>query len=254
MLSSDSPTRARLGWVLRRPSVSAVMFLATLITADWTLFIVTEALLIFHTRSGLLAVLSLACPLISFIGYITPIGSVVQAFKARDASNLPMPFLLSQAFLCLISISYGVSVNSPPIWATNLFGLTTQALWMAAARWIAAAATPPSSSGTVDEEGERSARSSGGRRSSAKSLPDLEGATVSSPVPPPLYSALLSTCLACLTLTVLSVIPTRVVGFAMCLQGIILSASPLARLGAVLESPHADAIPFPISLNMVVGD
>lgn len=44
------------------------------------------------------------------------------------------------------------------------------------------------------------------------------------------------------------------VGFAMCLQGIILSASPLARLGAVLESRNADAIPFPISLNMVVGD
>ncbi|EER14923.1 acetolactate synthase, putative, partial [Perkinsus marinus ATCC 50983] len=42
--------------------------------------------------------------------------------------------------------------------------------------------------------------------------------------------------------------------FAMCLQGIILSASPLARLGAVLESRNADAIPFPISLNMVVGN
>ncbi|KAF4696643.1 hypothetical protein FOZ60_016653 [Perkinsus olseni] len=227
------------------------MFLATLITADWALFIFTEVLLVFHARARLLAVLSVLCPLISFVGYITPISSVVQAFKARDASNLPMPFLLSQAFLCLISISYGVSVNSPPIWATNLFGLTTQALWMAAARWISGAAA--STDGDAEEAGEKSGRSAD-RRSSMKSLPDLDGATVSSPVPPPLYSALLATCLACLTLTILSIIPTRVVGFAMCLQGIILSASPLARLGAVLDSRNADSIPLPISLNMVLGN
>ncbi|KAF4751180.1 hypothetical protein FOZ62_008120 [Perkinsus olseni] len=252
MLSSFVPRRARLSWVLRRPSVSAVMFLATLITADWALFIFTEVLLVFHARARLLAVLSVLCPLISFVGYITPISSVVQAFKARDASNLPMPFLLSQAFLCLISISYGVSVNSPPIWATNLFGLTTQALWMAAARWISGAASS-STAGDAEEAGEKSGRSAD-RRSSMKSLPDLDGATVSSPVPPPLYSALLATCLACLTLTILSIIPTRVVGFAMCLQGIILSASPLARLGAVLGSRNADSIPLPISLNMVLGN
>ncbi|KAF4667263.1 hypothetical protein FOL47_003665 [Perkinsus chesapeaki] len=231
----------------RRPSVSAVMFLATLITAVWSLFILTEVLLIFVPRTKLLAILSITCPMISFVGYITPIGSVIRAFKTQDASNLPMPFLLSQAFLCLISISYGISVNSPPIWATNLFGLTTQTLWMAAARWISGAASLRS------EEKDKPTRALE-RRASTKSLPDLDGASVSSVVPPPLYSALLATCLTCLTLTVLSIIPTRIVGFAMCLQGIILSASPLARLGAVLDSRNADSIPLPISLNMVLGN
>lgn len=104
---------------------------ATVILLSTSLWVFITLMRTFSS-TALLEPLSLAGPVISILGYISPLPSVQSALQSGSAADLPFPMLASQLALCVVNAAYGSAIQNGPVLITNLIGIAFQLAWLAA--------------------------------------------------------------------------------------------------------------------------
>lgn len=84
----------------------------------------------------LLLGLSICCPGITMVQFISPIPIVLEAVSKMSAANLPVQVFQSQAICNILGISYGIQIHNPAVLVTNLFGLGCQTMYLASDHYV----------------------------------------------------------------------------------------------------------------------
>lgn len=87
----------------------------------------------------LTSLLSLVCPLVTMIQFVSPVPVVVDAVRKLDGQDLPIPVFQSQTLCNILGLSYSIQVRNTTILFTNLFGLACQIIFLACARLASSA-------------------------------------------------------------------------------------------------------------------
>jgi len=80
--------------------------------------------------------LSIACPLVTMVQYVSPGPVVLDALRKNNASNLPTPVFQSQAACNILGIAYGIQITNAAVLVTNMFGLACQILFLASEHYV----------------------------------------------------------------------------------------------------------------------
>nr|CEL65414.1 TPA: hypothetical protein BN1204_012625 [Neospora caninum Liverpool] len=82
-------------------------------------------------RAGALSCLDGLCPISSLCVYVAPAGAAWTAIKSRRSEHLPAFVFVLQGMCNLIGCTYGFSLPSVVLAATNCVGLSFQVFWLA---------------------------------------------------------------------------------------------------------------------------
>jgi uncharacterized protein with PQ loop repeat len=89
-------------------------------------------------REVMLFGLSIACPVITILAYVSPLPTVMEALKSSDAQSLNPELYEVQAASNVLGIAYGLQILNAAVLITNLFGLACQILYLASAHYLMA--------------------------------------------------------------------------------------------------------------------
>lgn len=89
-------------------------------------------------REAMLFGLSVACPVITILAYVSPFPTVLEALKSSDAQSLNPELYEVQAASNVLGIAYGLQILNAAVLITNLFGLACQILYLASAHYLMA--------------------------------------------------------------------------------------------------------------------
>ena len=165
--------------------------------------------------------LTIAGPLVSLLGYLSPIPSARAALFSGSTSDLPLPVFVSQLALCGVSAAYGLSISDHPIFVTNIVGLLFQLIWLGVWYYLRWSSVRASKSG-IDHP-----------------LIILLGSGI-----------LLGSCVSLIS----KVIPSELIGISTVVLSVALSLSPLAQLPRMVRSKRAAALPISMSVMMLLGN
>jgi hypothetical protein len=84
----------------------------------------------------LLLGLSICCPGVTMVQFISPIPVVLEAVSKMSVANLPVQVFQSQAICNILGISYGIQIHNPAVLVTNLFGLGCQTMYLASDHYV----------------------------------------------------------------------------------------------------------------------
>lgn len=174
----------------------------------------SESLLTVGVR---LSFLELACPILSVLGYASPIFSVKTMLSTSDRSDFPLTVILAQAAQGLAGAAYGIHINDGPFFFSSLLGLCFQLCWIQA--WYICL-----------------------RRSRDIALPSV------------MFFLILITIFAVAVLLQVVLLSTALVGYISCLSALLLCVSPLANLGIIVRSRNSASIPIVMSVVMLLGN
>lgn len=79
--------------------------------------------------------MSILCPLVTMIQFLSPFPVVVDAVRKLNGKDLPMPVFQSQIICNVLGLSYAIQVHNTSILCCNLFGLACQILFLSSARF-----------------------------------------------------------------------------------------------------------------------
>ena len=167
--------------------------------------------------TDLLEPLSLAGPVISILGYISPLPSVQLAIQSGTASDLPFPMLASQLALCVVNAAYGSAIDNKPVLITNLIGIAFQLAWLAAwyyLRWRAM------------------------RQKQAH----------------PGYFIVSAVTTVVMLVAAISRIESDLIGTLSVVMSVVYTISPLAQLGVVVRTKKTSTIPMTMTSMMFLGN
>jgi len=84
----------------------------------------------------LLMGLSIFCPGVTMVQFVSPIPLVLEAVSKMNAANLPVQVFQSQAICNILGASYGIQIYNPAVLVTNLFGLGCQTVYLASDHYV----------------------------------------------------------------------------------------------------------------------
>jgi solute carrier family 50 protein (sugar transporter) len=171
--------------------------------------------LIQHSKQ--ISMLSVLCPLLSILSYMSPITAVIWMVKNGDESQFPVIVILAQALQNIACGAYGLQISDDPFFLSSAIGLVFQLIWLTLYYSV-------------------------GRRRYTESIPDLH---------PIGFSTLVASSMIGLVF-LLSLMNTNIVGMLSTILTTLLCISPLATLGIVVRSRNSATIPIPMSLVMLV--
>lgn len=150
-------------------------------------------------RHEILGFLSIACPFVNILMYVSPIPALLEALRTRSGKALPVTGFWMQATCNILALSYGLQVKSMAVLATNMFGLGCQVLFLACAH-------------------------------------DLQAENTFAKLSWMSFSALLSLALNAALYVFATLAPLGLLGHAITIVNILLFAAPLGKVGLILRS------------------
>lgn len=102
----------------------------------WGIISFTEAGLI--EKQTLKIFLSLLCPILTMIGFISPCAAVFAAVVRMSANALPTAVYRVQAACNVAGLAYALKIMHTPVLVTNMFGLGCQILFLTADHYVRA--------------------------------------------------------------------------------------------------------------------
>jgi uncharacterized protein with PQ loop repeat len=165
----------------------------------------------------LVDLLKMLGPLISIVGYVTPLQAVRSALVTKNSSDLPLPVLMSQLGLCTVSVAYGITIRNLPVIVTNSIGAVFQLTWLSAWYFI---------------------------QWSVKRQTSFH----------PCYFVFLSFSVVFGLVQILSYSPLNLIALTSMIFSFILSLSPLSQLPKIMKSKDCSSIPLPMAVMMFLGN
>ena len=80
--------------------------------------------LIQHSKQ--ISMLSVLCPLLSILSYMSPITAVIWMVKNGDESQFPVIVILAQALQNIACGAYGLQISDDPFFLSSAIGLVFQ--------------------------------------------------------------------------------------------------------------------------------
>jgi len=80
--------------------------------------------------------LSMACPLLTMVQFVSPAPLVIEAIQLLNVQNLPTQVFQSQIICNVLGGAYGLQITNMAVLATNMFGLACQILWLAGDHFV----------------------------------------------------------------------------------------------------------------------
>mmetsp|Transcript_74011 Transcript_74011/g.239272 ORF Transcript_74011/g.239272 Transcript_74011/m.239272 type:complete len:322 (-) Transcript_74011:121-1086(-) len=81
-------------------------------------------------------ILSIACPLVTMVQFVSPTPVVMDAIRKMSSSSLPTPVFQSQAACNILGLAYGIQIANGAVLITNMFGLGCQILYLASDHYV----------------------------------------------------------------------------------------------------------------------
>lgn len=166
--------------------------------------------------------LSIICPLLSIITYISPVFSIISIIRNNNPSTFPIGVVVAQASQNVASAAYGIQIVDAPFFISSAAGLVFQLIWIT--MWYSIKRRVASNPFWIWKK-----------------------------LSPVLASFGLSA-LFVISVHVLSNMSKDLVGVLCVAMTFLLCISPLASLGIVVRSRNSASIPFVMSFVMLLSN
>ena len=169
-----------------------------------------------HTQR--ITFLALLCPVLSILTYVSPVGSVIEILRSRDATHFPIQIVIAQLLQNIAGASYGILIANEPFLISSAVGLVFQTIWIIC--WFSIIR----------------------RNTQSRVYRNFH----------PFLATVAMTALIVLSVFALTVLGRDFVGTLSCALTLLLCISPLAKLGLVVRSMNSASIPIAMSIVMLV--